>query len=390
MTAGQTVINPLRAGGRMERTPEPCTLVIFGASGDLTQRKLIPALFSLAQNHHLPANFSILGVARSQMTDEQFRAEMAGIAEGSPQEQALWQSFAGGLFYTAGNYDDPAAYRQLGDRLTQIARERGTGGNVVYYLATPPNLFPVIIRQLGAAGLVSDRAVGQGWTRIVIEKPFGRDLASALELNRTVHSVFDERQVYRIDHYLGKETVQNILVFRFANAIFEPIWNRRYIDHVQITAAESLGVERRGGYYESAGALRDMVQSHVFQLLTLTAMEPPIAFDADAVRDEKVKVLRAIQPFTTRTALTNAVRGQYGPGWINGKPVPGYREEEGVSPTSGTETYAALKLEVENWRWQGVPFYLRTAKRLPRRVTEICHPVSPGAAHAVSQRLRLY
>jgi glucose-6-phosphate 1-dehydrogenase len=366
-----TASNPLRAGLRLERTPEPCVLVILGASGDLTSRKLVPALFRLAQHHHLPSNFSVLGMARRPLSDEAFRESMAEAVEDDEQQQALWQSFASGLFYFSGNFDDQASYEQLRDRLAQIDRERGTGGNHVFYLATPPSFFPTIVERLGAVGLISDRDAGQGWTRVVVEKPFGRDLASARSLNQTMHRVLNEQQIYRIDHYLGKETVQNIQVFRFANAIFEPIWNRRYVDHVQITVAESLGVEGRGAYYEEAGALRDMVQSHMFQLLTLTAMEPPVAFDADAIRDEKVKVLRAIPPFTPEMVLADSVGGQYGPGWINGKPVPAYRQEERVAPESRTETYAALKVEIQNWRWEGVPFYLRTAKRLPRRVTEI-------------------
>ncbi len=263
---------------------------------------------------------------------------------------------------------DPKGYEKLNTLLNTLDQERGTSGNRIFYLSTPPSQYPEIIQRIGAAGLNKNR---KGWTRIIIEKPFGHDLASAHELNRQVSKVFREEQVYRIDHYLGKETVQNILVFRLANGIFEPVWNRRYIDHVQITVAENLGLEGRSSYYEESGAIRDIVQNHVLQLLTLVAMEPPIAFDADAVRDEKVKVLHALQPFVGRDVSINSIRAQYGPGWVGGKPVPGYLEENGVSPTSTTETYVSMKIYIDNWRWAGIPFYLRTGKYLPKRVTEI-------------------
>ncbi len=289
----------------------------------------------------------------------------------------MLDTFLQGLFYVPGTFDQPDMYQRLKQVLEQIDRERGTAGNRMYYLATPPSFFPVITEQLGQAGLVSDAATGAGWTRVVIEKPFGRDLATARELNRVVHGVFDEAQVYRIDHYLGKETVQNILHFRFANAIWEPIWNRRYVDHVQITVAEDLGVETRGGYYEEAGIVRDMLENHMLQLLTLTAMEPPVSFDADAVRDEKVKVLRGMRPFDLQRVQSDVVRGQYGAGWIGGKAVPAYRQEQKVAPDSQTATYVAATFYIDTWRWEGVPFYLRSGKRLPKRVTEIAIQFRP-------------
>lgn len=359
--------NPLRAGLRIGRTPEPCTMVIFGASGDLTSRKLVPALYNLARERRLPGGFSVVGFARRDWTDETFRELLREAVNANSRSGAvdldLWASFAQGIQYHRGSFDDADAYTRLAERLAAIDAERGTGGNRVFYLATPPEAYPTIIAQLGAHGL----AHSHGWTRIIIEKPFGHDLNSAQALNTEVLSVFSEDQVYRIDHYLGKETVQNILIFRFANGIFEPIWNRRHIDHVQITVAETIGVEDRGGYYDTSGALRDMIQNHLMQLLCLVAMEPPAVYDADAVRDEKVKVLRTIRPLS----VNDTVRGQYGPGSANGRPVQGYQEEKGVSPTSQTETYVALKLFIDNWRWAGVPFYLRSGKRLPRRVSEI-------------------
>ncbi len=365
------VENPLREGLRLERTPQPCVMVIFGASGDLTKRKLVPALYKLARAHLLPAGFSVLGVSRTTMSDDQFRANMRDAVE-TYSDGALdtesWDSFAQGLYYVSASTRESDTFHRLVPRLRQIDQERGTCCNRVYYLATPPSAFVEIIRGLKDAGLSRG---DHGWTRIVIEKPFGHDLESARALNAEVAAAFDEQQVFRIDHYLGKETVQNILVFRFANGIFEPIWNRRYVDHVQITAAETLGVENRAGYYEQAGALRDMVQNHMLQLLALTAMEPPVAFDADAVRIEKLKVFRAASLAPVDGSEPWAVRGQYGPGWIQGERVPGYRQEPGVAPNSQTDTYVALKVEIENWRWAGVPFYIRAGKRLPKRVTEI-------------------
>jgi glucose-6-phosphate 1-dehydrogenase len=365
--------NPLRAGLRLGRTPEPCTMVIFGATGDLTSRKLVPALYNLARERRLPGGFSVVGFARRDWSDDFFRETMLeGVNENSrsgPAEPSLWNSFAEGLFYHRSSFDEASGYASLAERLDGIDAERGTGGNRVFYLATPPESYGEIIGQLGAAGL--NRSPNGGWTRIIVEKPFGRDLESARALNQQLLAVFDEEQVYRIDHYLGKETVQNILVLRFANSIFEPLWDRRYVDHVQITVAESIGVEDRGGYYDSSGALRDMIQNHLTQLLTLVAMEPPVAYDADAVRDEKVKVLRAIKPITSADVERFTVRGQYSAGSVNGRPLGGYRDERGVAPASQTETYVALKLFIDSWRWAGVPFYLRSGKALPRRVSEI-------------------
>jgi len=345
---------------------------IFGSTGDLTHRKLLPALYNLALETHLPAGFSVVGFARRPYTDEQFREQaLESINQYSRQKPVnpqVWESFASGIHYLQSDFHNPAGYEKLTEMLNKLDHERGTGGNRIFYLSTPPSQYPDIIQNLGAAGLNKNR---KGWTRIIIEKPFGRDLASARELNRQVGKVFREEQVYRIDHYLGKETVQNILVFRFANGIFEPVWNRRYVDHVQITVAENVGLEGRGAYYEEAGAIRDMVQNHVLQLLTLVAMEPPIAFDANPVRDEKVKVLHALQPLTGQDVVTNSIRAQYGPGWVGGHQVTAYTDEPGVSPLSVTETYLVLKVSIDSWRWAGVPFYLRTGKHLPKRVTEI-------------------
>jgi glucose-6-phosphate 1-dehydrogenase len=345
-------------------------MVIFGASGDLTKRKLLPAVYTLFKEGLVPPNFSVVGFSRSEMSDDEFRSKMReGVEEfGGPVDTAIWQKFAAGLRYVSAHPHHPEEYVKLEDVLSQLDRERGTGSNRVYYLAVPPSSFLPIVRNLQAAGLAHS---DQGWARLIIEKPFGHDLESAKALNSELGKVFREEQIYRIDHYLGKETVQNLLVFRFANGIFEPIWNRRYVDHVQITAAETLGVENRASYYEEAGALRDMVQNHMMQLLTMTAMEPPVAFDADTVRAEKVKVLRAIRPLCTEDTLHCAVRGQYGPGRTGGSTVVGYRQEPGVNPNSNTETFAALKLNIENWRWAGVPFYLRAGKRLARHTTEI-------------------
>ncbi len=356
----------------MQRTPEPCTMVIFGATGDLTHRKLVPALYNLHRERLLPPGFSAIGFARRDWSDEYFRQTLYDDAKEfsrSGLEDPLWHSFAEGVTYNRSTFDDPAGYQALADKLNQLDEQRGTGGNRLFYLATPPESYAPIIQQLGAAGL--NESPNGGWTRIIIEKPFGHDLASARALDAEVHKVFDESQVYRIDHYLGKETVQNLLVFRFANGIFEPVWNRSYIDHVQITVSESVGVEGRGNYYEHAGAMRDMVQNHLMQLLTLTAMEPPSFYEANSVRDEKVKVLRAIRPVAPDEVNTYTVRGQYGPGSEGGSPTPGYREEQGVAPDSRTETYVALQFFVENWRWAGVPFFLRTGKRLPKRASEI-------------------
>jgi glucose-6-phosphate 1-dehydrogenase len=367
--------NPLRAGTRIQRTPDPCTVVIMGATGDLAHRKLIPSLYNLAVDGVLPHGFSLIGFSRPESQHPDFRTDMRTSVEKysrfSPVDDKVWNSFAEGMFFQPADFGNPESYQKLGELLHRVEVERGTMGNRIFYLATPPSVFALIAHNLKKAGLITPNATGKGWSRVVVEKPFGRDLESAQKLNVDLHKDFRENQIYRIDHYLGKETVQNILVMRFANGIFEPIWNRRYVDNVQITVAEELGIDRRGGYYETAGALRDMVQSHMLQLVTLTAMEPPVALDADAIRDEKVKVLRAARKYTPAQVARNVVRGQYGPGWIGGKEVVGYRTEEGVSPASATETFVALKLEIDNWRWAGVPFYLRVGKRLPKRETEI-------------------
>jgi len=365
-----TLEKPLIESVRLEHTPDPCVMVIFGASGDLTKRKLLPAVYTLFKERLVPPNFSVVGFSRSPMSDDEFRSKMRnGVEEfGGPVDTATWQEFAAGLKYISGDPHHSEAYAKLTSVFSELDRERGTGGNRVYYLAVPPSSFQPIVRNLQAAGLAHS---DQGWARLIIEKPFGHDLESAKALNCELGKVFREEQIYRIDHYLGKETVQNLLVFRFANGIFEPIWNRRYVDHVQITAAETLGVENRASYYEEAGALRDMVQNHMLQLLAMTAMEPPVAFDAETVRAEKVQVLRAIRPLCSEDAPYCGVRGQYGPGRIGGDKVAGYRQEPGVNPNSNTETFAAVKLQIENWRWAGVPFYLRAGKRLAGHTTEI-------------------
>ncbi|HEY9283584.1 MAG TPA: glucose-6-phosphate dehydrogenase [Pyrinomonadaceae bacterium] len=367
-----TLENPLRAGMRLERTTEPCVVIIFGATGDLTKRKLIPALYRLVQERLVPAEFAVVGAARTEMSHEEFRARMkdgvAQFAEGGLGDEQVWESFAQKLYYCPVNTATPEHFQHLGALLSQIDSERGTQGNRLFYLSTSPTLYSEAVAQLGRAGLVKPE---RGWVRVIIEKPFGTDLASAQQLNREIHQHLDERQIYRIDHYLGKETVQNLLVFRFANGIYEPLWNRQYIDHVQITNAETVGVEGRGGYYEKAGVVRDMLQNHVFQVLSLVAMEPPASLDAEAVRDEKIKAMTSVRAFTPERVRTECVRGQYGAGSINGKPVPGYREEEGVAGDSATETFAMLTMYFDNWRWSGVPFYLRSGKRLAKRVTEI-------------------
>jgi glucose-6-phosphate 1-dehydrogenase len=377
------VANPLRQGLAEERVPEPAAMVIFGASGDLAHRKLLPALYSLTRDRLLPARFAIIGFARRAMTDEAFRDELrAACAEHArrrPLDNDLWSAFAANIFYQQGSYDDPASFAALKARLEGIERTLGLPGNRVFYLATPPSSFAEVIRGLGHANLAppppppeAARAVpSPPFARVIIEKPFGSDLTTARALNRDIHATLDERQIYRIDHYLGKETVQNLLVFRFANGIFEPVWNNHFVDHVQITGAESIGVEARGGYFEQAGSLRDMVQNHLLQVVSLFAMEPPIAFDPDAVRDEKLKVLKALRYIPDSDFDRQVVRAQYAPGSIAGKMVRGYREEANVSPDSTTETFVALKVFIDSWRWAGVPFYLRSGKRLPKRVTEI-------------------
>lgn len=348
-------------------------MVIFGASGDLTFRKLIPALYHLMSEGLLPDQFAMIGFARKSKTNETFREEMrAAVAEHSrtkPVDAAVWERFERSLHYQPGDYSTPADYARLCERLEAIERAHGSGANRLFYIATPPEVYPAIIEHVGSTACLNPAGGSDSWSRIIIEKPFGHDLHSAQALNEHVHRFFREDQIYRIDHYLGKETVQNILVFRFANGIFEPIWDRRYVDHVQITVAESIGIGNRGSYYETAGVVRDIVQNHLLQLLALTAMEPPAEFTADAVRNEKVKVLKALRVDTTRGDGT--VRGQYGPGKMDGKVVIGYTQEDSVAPDSTTETYLALKLLVDNWRWAGVPFYVRSGKRMPKRATEI-------------------
>ncbi len=351
----------------------PALMVIFGASGDLANRKLLPAIYKLFQQRLLPHNFVILGYARSPLTDDEFRSRarssVIAHADGDLQSSA-WDVFATRLFYISGDYDDDEGFKRLRCRMKSLDKQWDIGGNRLFYLSTPPSVYEPIVACLGAAGLVEPTG-GRSWTRIVIEKPFGSDLESAHKLNDHVLSVFEEDQVYRIDHYLGKETVQNVLVLRFANGIFEPIWNRNYVDNVQITVAESIGVEGRGGYYEKAGALRDMMQNHLMQLVSLTAMEPPIAFDAKAVRDQKVNLLQAIRPLQPEEVPKYVVRAQYEAGTAATQPIPAYLDENGVASDSTTETYVAWRLEIDNWRWQGVPFYLRTGKALPRKASEI-------------------
>jgi glucose-6-phosphate 1-dehydrogenase len=360
--------NPLREGLQVERAADACAMVIFGASGDLTKRKLIPALYRLNRQQLIPANFALIGVSRSKMSDDQFRAKLReAISRDKDFDDAVWADFASRLSYISGDANDAEAYGRLGAALQRFDAERGTRGNRIFYLATAPEHFGPVARNLGESGV----AHAGGWTRLVVEKPFGHDLESARVLNAELAAVFAEEEIYRIDHYLGKETVQNLLVFRFANSIFEPLWNRQYVDHIQITNAEAIGVEGRGAYYESAGALRDMIQNHVFQVLSLIAMEPPVSLAANAVRDEKTKAMTAVRAIPAERVDEFAVRGQYGAGYVMGERVPGYREEPGVNPASSTETFAALKLYIDNWRWSGVPFYIRSGKRLAKRVTEI-------------------
>jgi len=347
-------------------------MVIFGASGDLTKRKLVPALYNLSRHRLLSPHFAVIGFARSPGNTESFRAQLredlGRYCDCTPDE-GLWDWVESRIHYVSGDVSEAEGVQALSRQLDSLERDHGTRGNTLFYLATPPQHFAPIVRALGQAGLVREQ--GETWRRVIVEKPFGHDLASARTLNAELHAVLAERQIYRIDHYLGKETVQNLLVFRFSNGIFEPIWNRRYVDHIQITVAETLGVEGRGGYYDGAGALRDMVPNHIFQLISLVAMECPISFDADAVRDEQSKVLRAISPLLPEDVLSRTVRGQYGAGRIGERELRDYRDEPNVSPQSTTETFTAMKLEVDNWRWKDVPFYLRVGKALPRRVTEI-------------------
>jgi glucose-6-phosphate 1-dehydrogenase len=355
--------------GQISGTAGPCVIVIFGAAGDLTMRKLVPALYNLVNAHLLPTEFVLVGVAHDKLSLEEFRNQVTRFFQPEAKTTQNWEWFTQRLYYERGDFADPATYSRLQERLRAVDQEHNTDGNYLFYLATAPRYFAQIVQQLGRAGLSSQE--NGRWRRVVIEKPFGQDVDSAKALNREIKGVLAENQIYRIDHYLGKETVQNIMVFRFDNAIFEPIWNRRYIDHVQITNAETVGVEQRGGYFDNAGTLRDMVPNHIMQLLSLTAMEPPVSFHADAVRNEQAKVLEAIQPLGAEEVLHCSVRGQYGEGMVASERGRAYRAEPGVSPESNTETFVALKLNIDNWRWAGVPFYLRTGKRLPKRHTEI-------------------
>jgi glucose-6-phosphate 1-dehydrogenase len=370
-----TTNNPFRAGLETERTPAPSVFVIFGASGDLARRKLFPALYNLAVSRLLPPGMSIVGFATSERSDEQFRQMMreavGQFSRRKPVDDTVWDDFASRMHYVAGKFEDPANFTRLRAKLEELDRTNGTRGNRLYYLAIPPSSFPIVNDNLSKAGLVVAANHATQYTRIIVEKPFGTDLASGDRLNADLHRVFDESQIFRIDHYLGKETVQNLVALRFGNAIFEPIWNRNHVDHVQITVAEDIGVEGRGKFYEEAGTTRDIVQNHLLQLLMVTLMEPPIAFTADEVRDEKVKVLRALKPIRGEDIAKLTVRGQYAPGNFAGKPVVGYRQEPNVSPTSTVETFVAMRLEVDNWRFAGVPIYIRAGKRLTKRVTEI-------------------
>ena len=372
--------NPLRAGIETSRIADPCTIVFFGASGDLFKRMLMPAIYNLREEDILPASFGLIGFARTEYTDESFRQYckqcVNDFSRTKPVSDALWDDLAKSISYITADFDDTGHFTDLKKRLDQYEKQLGAGRNRLFYLATPPSVFPKIIEQLKNAKLDPPSNTA-GWTRIVIEKPFGVDLASARALQSEVERVFNENQVYRIDHYLGKEPVQDIMALRFANTIFEPIWSRNYVQSVQITAAETLGVEQRGAYYDNAGALRDMIQNHVMNLLALVAMEPPAGSDADAIRNEKYKVFSAIEPPPSEAVFTMSARGQYGAGTVDGQPVPAYRSEADVRPDSNTETYAALKLEINNWRWAGVPFFLRSGKRLARKVSEIAIAFNP-------------
>ena len=349
-------------------------MVIFGASGDLTARKLIPALYDLAAQRLLPMEFAVVGISRTEMSHDEFRERLRkGLEEHRADEfsEDVWESFSKGLYYLPGDSKESGTYDELKDFLKKLDEDHGTAGNRIFYLSSSSSLFPTIVEHLGEAGMNQNDEDGGGYSRLVVEKPFGRDLASAEELNKDIQQYFDETQIYRIDHYLGKETVQNIIALRFSNTIFEPMWNQHYIDHVQITVAESDGIGSRGSFYEETGALRDIVQNHVMQVLCLTAMEPPVAFDPDSLREEKVKVLKAVRHIPEDEVEDFAVRGQYDGGWVFGEEVAGYREEEDVDSGSETETYVALKLLVDNWRWAGVPFYIRAGKRMPKKATEI-------------------
>jgi glucose-6-phosphate 1-dehydrogenase len=366
-----TEVNPLQDPLRFARRVPPCAIVIFGASGDLSKRKLLPSLYRLFYERRIPPNFAVLGSSRTPMSDDEFREKMkesvSKFLEDAPFDEDVWTSFAKCLFYVKGDITVPDSFNDLKNKLDEVEKSHQTAGNVLFYLSTQPSHYADAILELGAHGLNK----GNGWRRVIIEKPFGHDLASARKLNEDIHPVFDESQVYRIDHYLGKETVQNILAFRFGNGIFEPLWDRRYVDHVQITAAESIGVEGRGGYYQEAGALRDMIQNHLSQVMATVAMEPPTVFDATNVRDERAKLLRAVRVMKAEDVPKYAVAGQYGPATVGGQEMVGFRQEPSVDPNAQTDTYAAVTFFIDNWRWAGVPFYIRSGKRMPKRVTDI-------------------
>ncbi len=371
----QPPISPLSEPGRSERNIDPCILVIFGATGDLTGRKLAPAIYNLGHEGLLPANFSLVGFARREKTDEQFRSELkkeiSTYSRTKPIDEPFWNHFQEQIFYHRSEFDEDAGYKKLAETLKQIDARMATRGNRIFYLSVQPKYFALIIAKLKQHGLIVEAQNQKQWSRVIIEKPFGKDLESAEVLQTEISKHLDESQTYRIDHYLGKETVQNLLVFRFANSIFESLWNYKHIDHVQITVAEDIGIGTRGHFFEEEGLLRDILQNHMMQLLSLVAMEPPVNLSAGAIQDEKVKVLQSIRPFSEIDLNQSIIRGQYGPGFINGLSVPGYREEKDVSPTSSVETFLALRLFIDNWRWAGVPFYLRGGKRLPKRATEI-------------------
>ncbi len=376
MSEPVSTTHPFDEPGVSGRYIEPCIMVIFGATGDLTARKLCPALYNLAREGQLPPQFACVGFARREKSHDQFREEMReGISNFSrvkPIDESLWANFKDHLFYHQSEFHDVEGYKKLGAFLQELDRKLGTKANRVFYLSTQPSFFPLICENLHRAGLIYDTDTTQDkWSRIIIEKPFGHDLKSAESLQTELMRFLKEKQIYRIDHYLGKETVQNILIFRFANSLFESVWNHRYVDHMQITVAEDIGIGTRGNFFEEAGLLRDIVQNHMMQLLCHVAMEPPVNLTADGIQNEKVKVLQAIRPLLPSDFETSCVRGQYGPGFINGQQVVGYRQEKNVSPTSNVETYAALRFHIDSWRWAGVPFYLRGGKRLPKRATEI-------------------
>lgn len=364
-------VNPLQDSLRFDRRVPPCAIVIFGASGDLSKRKLLPSLYRLFYERRISPSFAVIGTSRSPMSDDAFREKMresvSKFLEEAPFDESVWDSFAQCLFYVAGDLGNPQSYEDIKAKLDEVEKTHQTAGNVLFYLSTQPSHYAEAIKELGAHNLHR----GNGWRRVIIEKPFGHDLTSARQLNESIHEVLDESAVYRIDHYLGKETVQNILAFRFGNGIFEPLWNRRYISHVQITAAESIGVEGRGGYYQEAGALRDMIQNHLSQVMATVAMEPPTVFDANNVRDERAKLLRAVRVMKPDEVSKYAVAGQYGPAKVGGVDLPGFRQEPSVDPDAQTDTYAAVTFFIDNWRWADVPFYIRSGKRMPKRVTDI-------------------